>query len=104
MLLCLYVYTILCLYYAGLTRVGQILVASWPCGVYMVEARLSASLLDGKNILRIVGHMIGDPPIWMESNWNGECKAHSNQAGEASVKVATSHLLRAKRGRGRVRA
>ena len=70
----------------------------------MVEARLSASLLDGKNILRIVGHMIGDPPIWMESNWNGECKAHSNQASEASVKVATSHLLRAKRGRGRVRA
>ena len=63
----------------------------------MVEARLSASLLDGKNILRMVGHMIGDPPILMESNWNGECKAHSNQASEASVKVAISHLPRAKR-------
>lgn len=104
MLLSLYVYTILCLYYAGLTRAGQISVASWPCGVYMVEARLSAPLLDEKDIFRVVGHTIGDPTIWMVSDWNRRETSHPGErsepeASEASVKAATSRLPRAKRGR-----
>lgn len=49
----------------------------------MVEARLSAPLLDEKDIFRVVGHTIGDPTIWMVSDWN---------------RRETSHPRRAKRG------
>ena len=70
----------------------------------MVEARLSAPLLDEKDIFRVVGHTIGDPTIWMVSDWNRRETSHPGErsepeASEASVKAATSRLPRAKRGR-----
>lgn len=49
----------------------------------MVGARLSAPLLDEKDIFRVVGHTIGDPTIWMVSDCN---------------RRETSHPRRAKRG------